>query len=332
MGMLSGLLRSLLAKSRRGIIFAGHGVATHWKDRSTEEVHIGIADFVDSIDTLEALGFDFLGMEDVRAIANNGFYHQKSWAHLTFDDGYRNNLDVIYPILKARKIPFSIFVSTHHVQTGDLFPTFWLRAAEYLNLPLAQLFDDVTPGAGISTRIFQQKLRYASFSDHRKIVEDVKRLFSPEDMSVLAEFENDLPLSLEMLQTLANDPLVHIGSHSHQHVVFHRGQNEGVARSQMEQSWQLISSVWALEATPTFCFPNGDWTPQWAQMASDVGYDMAFTCNSGFVDKSTQAQIMPRFWLSNRRRLLLICGMSILGDKWLRLFGRKALPKLNVAV
>jgi peptidoglycan/xylan/chitin deacetylase (PgdA/CDA1 family) len=42
--------------------------------------------------------------------------------HLTFDDGYAENMEFALPLLSARRIPFTYFVSTNHVWDGEPFP------------------------------------------------------------------------------------------------------------------------------------------------------------------------------------------------------------------
>ena len=52
---------------------------------------------------------------------------------ITFDDGYKNNLEIVMPFLNAKNIPFSVFISTNHIETGKRFPTYILRIAFFEN-------------------------------------------------------------------------------------------------------------------------------------------------------------------------------------------------------
>jgi peptidoglycan/xylan/chitin deacetylase (PgdA/CDA1 family) len=321
-------LGKMLSRAKQGIIFAGHGVSTNWTDRATEEVHIDFANFCEIVDILQELDYDFLTMSQVLTLSENGFEHSKHWTHLTFDDGYRNNLETIYPYLRERGIPFSVFVSTHHIESQDYFPTFWLRAAEYLRLPLSSLFPDVALDGSVAQSIFEKKLHYAKLVDHEAIIDQVKSLFSEGDMKELENFKNDLPLSKSMLLELSADPLVHIGSHSHHHIIYHADQELDLARREMQTSRDLIAKTWAIENVPTFCYPNGDWSPKWAKLSLETGYPMSFTCESGYVGRRTQPFLMPRFWLSTRKRTLAICALSLLGNHALRFFGRPPLKRI----
>jgi hypothetical protein len=42
---------------------------------------------------------------------------------LTFDDGYANNFHTVGQIMKEYNLPYTVFISTEHIETGELFPT-----------------------------------------------------------------------------------------------------------------------------------------------------------------------------------------------------------------
>ena len=316
--LAEAVLRRLLPVAGRGIIFAGHGVARGFTSRKVEKVHLPFEDFAAIVALLKRLDYDFLAMDQVVALSRNGFRHRKHWVHLTFDDGYQNNFDVIYPFLKERGIPFSVFVSTHYVETRERFPTFMLGLAQELGLPLAETF----AGADAARTVFDKHLHYASFDRHREIEAQVKSLFPNGDEWASPDWYNDAPIELDDLKAMARDPLVHIGSHSHHHIIYHDGQDPSVARENLAESLRLLTSEWGVSGNPTFCYPNGDWAPQWAEMVRELGFPLGFPNITGFVDKSVSPMMMPRFWLSTQSRALLTCTLSVFGNQVLRLFGR----------
>ena len=45
----------------------------------------------------------------------------KRTAIITFDDGYKNNYTEAFPILKKYNIPATIFLTTGHIETNNVF-------------------------------------------------------------------------------------------------------------------------------------------------------------------------------------------------------------------
>lgn len=316
--MVNRILAQALRLKRTGIVFAGHGVASSYQSRFVEEVHIPFEDFKAVISTLEDLEFDFLSMEQVIGLSKTGFRHNKHWVHLTFDDGYQNNFDLLYPYLKSKQIPFTVFVSTYNIETADRFPTFWVRLAYELKRDLNQALGWPS-GEMKENREYQKRVNFASPSDHEKYIDNLRAMIAPSEV---AKYYNDKPISLADLKTMAADPLVHIGSHSHKHILFHPKQDIATMKYNLQHSREVLKSNWSVEADPTFCYPNGDHDNETAKLTEAAGFPMSFTSKSGFIDTNTKAQLMPRFWLSNPRRTLQICTLSLLGNSGLKLVGR----------
>ena len=315
------ILKRLLASSRRGMILTGHGVAKRYKSRFVEEVHIPFADFAGVIELLVQLDFDFLNMDQVIALSKQGFRHRKHWVHLTFDDGYQNIYEIVRPYLSERGIGYSIFVSTHHVETQDRFPTFYIRFAHEIGKDLTQVFTD--PGNSNPTAA-EETLKYASSAEHEGYLTKLISLFSPRELLQISSYENEKPLDVDSLKALANEPMVHIGSHMHHHWIFHSAQIAVEMQRDLERSLTLLQRNWMVSKNPTFCYPNGDYTLEAAKLCIQLKIPLSFVSKSGFVEESTHPQFMPRFALSNPRRTLLLCLLMILGNKSLYLFGRKA--------
>lgn len=69
-------------------------------------------------------------------VMSNIFNHNNRFVCITFDDGYKDNYEFAYPILKREHIPFSIFVTTDFV---DNKTTMWWYPGESLGMSLNQL-------------------------------------------------------------------------------------------------------------------------------------------------------------------------------------------------
>ena len=81
---------------------------------------ISNAQFTQQIDWL-AKNFDLVSLVEAQRRLREGDCRRPA-VSITFDDGYAENCQRALPMLVARKIPFTYFVSTQFVQRGEPFP------------------------------------------------------------------------------------------------------------------------------------------------------------------------------------------------------------------
>ncbi len=67
--------------------------------------------FEEIIDHLSTLGYHFISLEELYSGLKQENLNSRI-AVITFDDGYVDNFTYAYPILKKRRIPFTIYVTT----------------------------------------------------------------------------------------------------------------------------------------------------------------------------------------------------------------------------
>lgn len=317
--MLTRLLVRLFEISKVGIVFAGHGVAASVIDQKVESLHLPLRDFEKIVELLEVLDFDFLGVGDLVELSNRKFLHKKHWVHLTFDDGYQNNFDVIYPLLRRKRIPFSIFISTSYPGSRDRFPTFWVRIAEAFGKDLAQLYRNSKLFGREVDGDFECALINLPFSDHNFLVGEIKKLFTPDELaSIESRYRNDAPISLCAIQEMSEDPLVHLGGHSHFHLACHGNQALEAGVDNMRRSLATLRDDWQCSPNPAFCYPNGNHSQFWVDECRKLGVPLSFISDAGYIDCRTDSQRMPRFWLSGKAKIFGICLLGILGNATLQ--------------
>jgi peptidoglycan/xylan/chitin deacetylase (PgdA/CDA1 family) len=301
------LLAKALAWKKTGIIFAGGGVTTQYRSTFVENNHLPFKNLQGIVQTLESLKFDFLSMDQVIELSKKKFRYHKHWVHLSFDDGYQNNFDLLYPYLSGKQIPFSVFVSTHNIESQERFPGFLVRLAFYQKRDLARAME-LKRGQAKNIRDFTMRMNYASPAEHERYVKNLLHLIPAEE---LPEYYNDKPCSLFNLTQMARDPLVHIGSHSHKHLYFHAKQETPFMQYNLNHSRQLLRDAWKLTQNPTFSFPGGVYTHRAAGLAQHAGYPLSFTKRSGVVNSSTHPQLVPRFVMSDPQHVLRTCALAV---------------------
>lgn len=336
--MLKKLLINILKYQKKGLVLAGHGVYTQISDPKVESVHISFENFKKSIDALIELEYDFLSMRELINISKNNFKYHKHWTHLTFDDGYENNFEVIYPYLKEKKIPFSIFVSTHHSQRNIPFYTYMIRAA-ILNTKEKKFIDHEGYKYEIPhTREERLKLvttleevfKYLKPESTPQFLKNINNLLTQSEWTFCSQkYPNDKLISKEHLLAMKKSNLIHIGSHSHEHLIFHNSCSESWMEYQLEISKDIIQKSYSENEYITFCYPNGgikDFTANSMSLTKKIGYDLSFISLPRYVDSKTNPQAVTRFWLSTNKKIFIFSILMCFGNFILRLIKNYPIP------
>lgn len=145
--------------------------------------------------------------------------HAVTYAVFTFDDGYRDNYDIVFPLLRRKGIPATFFVPTDSID-AQRPPWDW----ELVNLISTwQDLRQVTVGEEIlrrrtresqvrfALRVFQ-RLRWASTEVQRRALDTVRKAAGETEPSA----RSDLCVTWEQLRTMRRGGM-DIGSHAASH-------------------------------------------------------------------------------------------------------------------
>jgi peptidoglycan/xylan/chitin deacetylase (PgdA/CDA1 family) len=225
---------------------------------------------------------------------------------LTFDDGYRDNLQWGYPILKRHGAPFAVYVPTSFPDgRGDLW---WLTLeaavaqAERIAFTLkgeSLALDSASPAAKREAfATLYWKLRaLASEDEMRAAIRDLAAQHGVDPAGQCAH----LCMSWNEIAQLAADPLVTIGAHTVNHLMLRKA-DEDVARREMQGSVASIET--ALGVRPAhFSYPVGDATsagPREFAIARELGFKTAVTTRPGvlFPEHREHLTALPRISLN----------------------------------
>ena len=78
--------------------------------------------FADHVESLEAMGYRVVGLEEIVECFRRGTAPPANAILITFDDGYRDNLENAAPVLSRLGYPAVVFVSVGHVGTERPMP------------------------------------------------------------------------------------------------------------------------------------------------------------------------------------------------------------------
>jgi peptidoglycan/xylan/chitin deacetylase (PgdA/CDA1 family) len=230
---------------------------------------------------------------------------------LTFDDGYRNNVDCALPILERRGIRPLLFVTTGYLDNAR---PFWFDRFDYA---VQQLRSRWCLELGEQVFTFEPGSRERLKSVYGALRSHAKR-FGWNDLQFHAAFsrwcdelENLTGRSLAEIQV--NDPAsatlgspelrdvvargaLDVGSHTIDHLRIDK-LDPAERQRQLVQSRQEIESIVG-QPCVSFCYPNGDWNAESVMDVETSGYRLACTTDGGFNNHASarfalKRQFMP---------------------------------------
>ena len=220
---------------------------------------------------LEALVMRFspLPLGELAARMNAGDLPPRSVA-LTFDDGYRDNLDAAEPLLARHGVPATIFVVSWYVGAGR---EFWWDELEELSEP--ERF-----------RELHAELQVLPHDERMARVAAMRADVDPQTTPVQT-------LREEELARLATSDVVEIGSHTVTHAalpVLEREDRLDEMRASRERLEQLTGAP-----VRGLSYPYGSWDAETAECAEEAGFEYACTSAREVVGGDTSRYAIPRF-------------------------------------
>ncbi len=238
---------------------------------------------------------------------------------ITFDDGYRDCLEVAQPILSSLGLPATVFP----VVSG-------IKDAQPLWTHVVTTVCEHLPANEVSVPLDSETRRYSWRNDAERglvaetIKEQLKRLDSQSFERALAFLKAQCPdwkrLTWEQAPIVDRQGLLtlqksgwNVGAHTVTHPILSRlsldqlrGEIEGSKRWLEEQLKEPVS---------VFCYPNGksdDYNPAVIQIVEASGFSAACTAEEGWNDDTTSPWQMKRLVTSELSLAVFACGLESL--------------------
>jgi len=213
---------------------------------------------------------------------------------ITFDDGYRDNYENAYPILKKYGIPATLFLTTGYIGTGEI--PWWEK--------VYHLLSRAKKGALVSTRSegpqlnapFDQKSIY-------RVVRMLKPLDEKERNLTIADFadafdlwgeppaEKDMMLSWDEVREMS-DHGISFGAHTLTHpLLTHIPPKQ--AQNEIHLSKKIIEEQIGKRVI-TFAYPGGDFDARIKKMVKDAGYSAAVSTIPGYNSSKSNLYMLKR--------------------------------------
>jgi peptidoglycan/xylan/chitin deacetylase (PgdA/CDA1 family) len=182
-------------------------------------------------------------------------------AVITFDDGYKNNFTIAYPLLKRLQIPATIFLVTGCISDQALcwFDILYLgmKGAQQKNLDLRpyglKLYSlRTSKEKATAEQEIVEYLKSVPYSEKDRLLKEILKLLAVEIN------ENGTPFDLltwEEIKTMNNDGLIEFGAHTVTHNILSQFDTDGMKK-------EITGSCKAIEdhlgnKCLWFAYPNG---------------------------------------------------------------------------
>ncbi|WP_103224630.1 polysaccharide deacetylase family protein [Roseibium marinum] len=304
----TGLSRLLAPFTRGcGAVFMMHHVRAARPDAFQPNRHLEITpEFLRlAVERTRANGYEIIALDEAIDLLKTGYGDQR-YAVLTFDDGYRDNLEVAYPVLKDLQAPFTVFVASGLV---DRTTELWWVALERI---IAQNDEVVFSGSGETGGVpcrttaekeacFKRLVNYLTLEvsepDQRKIIRALCEYYDV-DLEALAD---ELVMNWDEVRQLASDPLVTIGAHTHDHFAMAR-LDAGAARADVLKGVARLEQEIGMRPKH-FAYPYGyshAVSPRDANILREVGFASSVTTAPGVLQSVNARELMmlPRVSLN----------------------------------
>lgn len=296
--VLSGIAARKRERNRTPRVLFYHGVADT-RDKFVESLHISPGSFRKQISYLQK-HYEIISLDEFYERWESNSFKGKEIT-LTFDDGYKNNLTIVAPILKELHLPFTVFVTTRHIDSGKRFSTFTGRAvirhSPHVSLPDLGL-DTPLHSLAQRKKIFKKinrALKHSDISTVDRITEQLAgNLSAGEYQSLCDRYAADSLMSWEEVQKLHREYGCTIGSHCLDHFICGAFQEPEEIKRQITESKGIIEQMTGAPCH-YLAYPNGDTSETALKATAEAGYRMAFTTAYKRLSPGTDPYALPRY-------------------------------------
>jgi peptidoglycan/xylan/chitin deacetylase (PgdA/CDA1 family) len=269
---------------------------------------------------LRRRGVDLVSLDELtRRLSERDITRQ--FAAFTFDDGYRDNLEHAWPILKRHEVPLTLYLATSFSdQIGELW---WITLERViagtdrlvLEFDGRTRFFDCANFAGKNATFSEIYWWLRGLADERQLQRVVRDLSARYGIDPKAPCR-ELCMGWPEIARLAEDPLVTIGAHTVNHVMLRKWPID-VVRTEMQRSVEVIEA--ALGRRPRhFAYPIGDAAsagPREFKLAAELGFKTAVTTRPGilFPEHREHMTALPRVSLNGEFQALRYVDVMLSG-------------------
>ncbi len=247
----------------------------------------------------------FVSLADWVERKNNGQSLPEKACTITFDDGWMDNYEFAFPILKEKSVPATIYLVSDMIGTNQQF---WPeRLARTLSTLATTSDEKIYSHSSIDwlnkiKPIPTFKQEQPTQEQLSQIINHVK-IFSDDEIHARIdkiESESGIPESSpspalfnwQQLLEMTSSGIIEAGSHTQHHIRLDHNATDEILNSEIINSKKIIEQQTG-KPVKTFCFPNGDYCTRSMALVKQ-NYSAAVTTKSGWNNSTSDHHCFKR--------------------------------------
>ncbi len=296
----------------RGCLFTFHRAARSelWETLPNRDFYVDIGFLDIFLAYLVAQGWDVVTIgEALRRSANAE--DNSRYVNFSIDDCYRDTFELLAPVFRRHNVPLTLFVTTG-IPDGRV--PLWSAGLEdaLSSRDRVQLEEAVVELSTPRSRRTAYR-RIASSWDGPDAARHYAAFCALNDINIDAVHWKHA-ISWDMLQALANDPLIEIGAHTVNHARI-SSLTPAAAIAELEGSRARLNDRLGIKVQH-FAFPygrSGDCGPRDFALARQAGFLSAATTRKGLVRRGQDRFSLPRNTINGGHRSVAAMEMHLTG-------------------
>ncbi|HUZ91563.1 MAG TPA: polysaccharide deacetylase family protein [Methylocella sp.] len=211
LGVLSSFRRH-----RNGLVLCLHSVTANDNEMANFGAMAIRREFLERmIVDLRRRGIALVSLSEALKLATGS---PRPFIALTFDDGYRDNYEVAYPILKKFDVPFAIFLTTGLIDRT--LPMWWHVLEHVVDCNTTIEYADVKLGSSTKRAkaiAYRLASDYFRRLDQRDVISATEALIAKNDSRLTRADAFDQALDWNMVREMAGSGLATFGGHTVSH-------------------------------------------------------------------------------------------------------------------
>ena len=239
-------------------------------------------DFLEkTIREYKAKGYHFANIDEVYQIQMSGDRSHYPFVCFTFDDGFRDNLMLAYPIFEKYNVPFTVYITSGFVDKKAY--VWWYRLEELLlQIDKLVLADGATHPCRTSeekNELFQLVATVLRIAPEENVRNFIEALFLQNGLTFSGTADNEEMLSWDDVRALQKSGLCTIGSHGVNHVSLTYLDDTRLLYELDESKTEIEMQIGC--RVSHFAYPYGDFDERIACAVKTCGYLSAVKIEGG---------------------------------------------------